>query len=93
MYKHKARMTPRRYKILQLMAQGYTNDEIAKMLDLSESNYNLQRWRLYCYIGGVHKPIDAVCMGLQIGLLNYNDLSAPLKIKIKDLNIGDRLLS
>ena len=57
------------------MAQGYTDDEIAKMLDLSKTNYNLQRWRLYCYIGEVHKPMDAVYVALQNGLLQDWDLS------------------
>ena len=87
MYKHKARMTPRRYKILQLMAQGYTDDEIAKMLDLSKTNYNLQRWRLYCYIGEVHKPMDAVYVALQVGLLHDWDLSEKIR---KEINMEEK---
>jgi len=85
MYKHKARMTPRRYKILQLMAQGYTDNEIAKMLDLSKTNYNLQRWRLYCYIGDVHKPIDAVMVALDSGILQNRDLSKSVISKINEI--------
>ena len=82
MYKHKARMTPRRFKILQLMAKGYTNEKIAKELNLTKSHYNLQRWRLYCYLGEVHKPMDAVRTALQIGLLQDRNLSEKIREEI-----------
>lgn len=82
MYKHKAKMTSRRYEILVLMAKGYNNKQIARKLGLSLSNTKLQKWRLYCYLGEIHTTIDAVYMGLQRGLLNKNDLAEQIKEKI-----------
>ena len=39
MYKHKARLTPRRREILILIAKGYNNDEIAKAITLLKKKY------------------------------------------------------
>ena len=65
---HKARMTPRRYEILKLIAKGYNNEQIAKAMDLSLSNTKLQKWRLYCYLG-VHNTEDAIAIGKSMRLL------------------------
>ena len=72
MYRHKARLTPRRREILILIAKGYNNDEISKAMDLSIMNTKLQKWRLYCYLGDIHTALDAVYMGLQQGLLQFH---------------------
>ncbi|MBQ3311595.1 response regulator transcription factor [bacterium] len=84
MYKHRATMTDRRYKILKLIAKGYKNKLIAKKLDMSLSNTQLQKWRLYCFLGDVHTAIDAVYMGLQMGLLHERDLSEAIREEIYD---------
>ena len=73
MYKHKARLTPRRREILILIAKGYNNDEIAKAMGLTLTNTKLQKWRLYCYLGDIHTAVDAVYMGLKERLLDESD--------------------
>lgn len=82
MYKHKATMTGRRYKILKLIAKGYSNKQIARKLGLSLSNTTFQKWRLYCFLGDVHNVFDAVYMGLQMNLLNKDDLSEAIREEI-----------
>jgi len=82
MYKHKARLTPRRREILILIAKGYNNDEISKAMGLSITNTKLQKWRLYCYLGDIHTAIDAVYMGLQERILDIKDLSDAIREKI-----------
>ena len=84
MYRHKARLTPRRREILILIAKGYNNDEISKAMDLSIMNTKLQKWRLYCYLGDIHTALDAVYMGLQQGLLDMRDLSEAIREKLYD---------
>ena len=84
MYRHKARLTPRRREILILIAKGYNNDEISKAMDLSIMNTKLQKWRLYCYLGDIHTAVDAVYMGLQQGLLDMKDLSEAIREKLYD---------
>ena len=84
MYKHKARLTPRRREILILIAKGYNNDEIAKAMGLTLTNTKLQKWRLYCYLGDIHTAVDAVYMGLQQGLLDMKDLSEAIREKLYD---------
>ena len=84
MYRHKARLTPRRREILILIAKGYNNDEISKAMDLSIMNTKLQKWRLYCYLGDIHSALDAVYMGLQQGLLDMRDLSEAIREKLYD---------
>ena len=84
MYKHKATMTGRRHKILVLIAKGYNNKQIERKLGLTLCNTKLQKWRLYCYLGEIHTAIDAVYMGLQMGLLNENDLAEPIREEIYD---------
>ena len=82
MYKHKARLTPRRREILILIAKGYNNDEIAKAMGLTLTNTKLQKWRLYCYLGDIHTAVDAVYMGLKERLLDIKDLSEAIRGKI-----------
>ena len=84
MYKHKARLTPRRREILILIAKGYNNDEIAKAMGLTLTNTKLQKWRLYCYLGDIHTAVDAVYMGLKERLLDIKDLSEAIREKIYD---------
>lgn len=84
MYRHKARLTSRRREILILIAKGYNNDEISKAMGLSIMNTKLQKWRLYCYLGGIHSALDAVYMGLQQGLLDMRDLSEAIREKLYD---------
>lgn len=82
MYKHRATMTDRRYKILKLIAKGYKNKQIARKLGMSLSNTQLQKWRLYCYLGDVHSATDAVYAGLDLGLLKESDLSEAIREEI-----------
>ena len=82
MYKHRATMTERRHQILILIAKGYNNKQIAKKMRLSLSNTQFQKWRLYCYLGDVHNTIDAVYMGLQMGLISKDILSEPIREEI-----------
>ena len=84
MYKHKATMTGRRHEILVLIAKGYNNKQIARKLGLTLCNTKLQKWRLYCYLGEIHTAIDAVYMGLQMGLLNKKDVAEPIREEIYD---------
>ena len=84
MYKHKATMTDRRHQILFLIAKGYNNKQIARKMGLSISNTRMQKWRLYCYLGEIHTAIDAVYMGLQMGLLRESDLAEPIREEIYD---------
>ena len=84
MYKHKATMTDRRRQILILIAKGYNNNQIARKMGLTLSNTKLQKWRLYCYLGEIHTAIDAVYMGLQMGLLRECDLAEPIREEILD---------
>ena len=84
MYRHKATMTDRRHEILVLIAKGYNNKQIARKLGLTLCNTKLQKWRLYCFLGEIHTAIDAVYMGLQMGLLNENDLAEPIREEIYD---------
>lgn len=70
---HKAKITARRIKILKLIAKSYNNKQIAQFLNLSLSNTKLQKSRLYNYLG-VNKAKDAIECGLQIGLINLNDM-------------------
>lgn len=82
MYKHKATMTGRRHEMLILIAKGYNNKQIAKKMELSLCNTKLQKWRLYCFLGEIHNTIDAVYMGLQMGLLNEKDIAEPIREEI-----------
>lgn len=84
MYRHKAIMTDRRRQILLLIAKGYNNRQIAKKLGLTLCNTKLQKWRLYCFLGEIHTAIDAVYMGLQMGLLDEKDLAEPIREEIYD---------
>ena len=91
MYKHQARMTSRRREILILMAKGYSTKQIAKKMELSLSNTRFQKWRLYCYLGDIHNAIDAVYMGLQLGLLKKKDLSLAIREEIYDVEIEKQM--
>ena len=82
MYKHQARITQRRLEILKLMAKGYNNKQIARKMGLSLCHTKLQKWRLYCYLGDVHTVIDAIYMGLQMGLISKDILSEPIREEI-----------
>lgn len=84
MYKHRATMTDRRHQILILMAKGYKNKQIARKMGLSLSNTRMQKWRLYCFLGEIHTAIDAVYMGLQMGLLQESDLAEQIREDIYD---------
>lgn len=84
MYKHKATITDRRRQILILIAKGYNNKQIARKMGLSLCNTKLQKWRLYCFLGEIHTAIDAVYMGLQMGLLREDDLAEQIKEEIYD---------
>ena len=64
----KVGLTLIRLEILRLMVQGYNNKEIAKIMDLSESNFKIQKWRLYCYLG-VHNSKDAILIGRKNGYI------------------------
>lgn len=79
MYKHKAIMTDRRRQILILIAKGYNNRQIARKMGLTLCNTKLQKWRLYCYLGEIHTSIDAVYMGLEMGLLKESDLAEQIR--------------
>ncbi len=91
MYKHKATMTDRRYKILKLIANGYKNKQIARKMDMSLSNTQLQKWRLYCYLGEIHSSLDAVYMGLQMGLLKKSDLAEQIREEINDFEVEKQM--
>lgn len=93
MYKHKATMTDRRHQILILIAKGYRNKQIARKMGLSLSNTRMQKWRLYCYLGEIHTEIDAVFMGLQMGLLKENDLAEPIREEIYDSKVEKQMYS
>ncbi len=84
MYKHRATMTDRRHQILILIAKGYNNRQIARKMGLSLSNTRMQKWRLYCYLGEIHTALDAVFMGLQMGLLKESDLAEQIREDIYD---------
>lgn len=64
----KARLTLRRLTILKLIAKGYTDKQIAKTMNLSDSNFKLQKSRLYCYLGA-HKRKDVIAAAKEIGIL------------------------
>ncbi len=80
-YKHKARMTTRRFQILKLIAKGYDNLQIANAMNLSYSNTKLQKWRLYCFLG-VHNQNDAILAGLYMGYLIPSDVEVENKKSI-----------
>ena len=82
MYKHRATMTDRRNKILKFIAKGYNNKQIARKMKMSLSCLKTQKWRLYCYLGEIHTAIDAVYMGLQMGLLQMSELCEPMREEI-----------
>lgn len=82
MSKHRAIMTERRRQILKLIAKGYRNKQIARKMGLSLSNTRMQKWRLYCFLGEIHTEIDAVFVGLQMGLLRESDLAEPIREEI-----------
>ncbi len=79
MYKHRAILTPRRSVILLLIAKGYNNRQIARKMGMTLCNTKLQKWRLYCYLGEIHTAIDAVYMGLQMGLIQESDLAEQIR--------------
>lgn len=93
MAKHKARMTDRRYQILILLAKGYNNRQIARKMSLSLSNTRMQKWRLYCYLGEIHNALDAVYMGLQMGLLQKIDLAEQIREDIYGCEIEKQMFS
>lgn len=93
MCKHRATMTERRRQILKLIAKGYRNKQIARKMGLTLCNLRLQKWRLYCYLGEIHSEIDAVYMGLQMGLLKESDLAEPIREEIYESNIEKQVYS
>ena len=82
MYKHPAKITQRRLEILKLIAKGYNNKQIERKMKLTLCHTKLQKWRLYCYLGNVHTVIDAVYMGLQMGLISKDILSEAIREEI-----------
>ena len=93
MYKHRATMTDRRHQILILMAKGYKNKQIARKMGLSLSNTRMQKWRLYCFLCEIHTAIDAIYMGLQMGLLHKNDLCEAIREEIYDYESEKQMYS
>lgn len=93
MCKHQARMTDRRYQILLLIAKGYNNRQIARKMGLTLCNAKLQKWRLYCYLGEIHTSLDAVYMGLQMGLLKESDLAEQIREDIYGCKIEKQMFS
>ena len=93
MYKHRATMTDRRHQILILIAKGYKNKQIARKMGLSLSNTRMQKWRLYCFLGEIHTATDAVYMGLQMGLLQKDDLCEAIRDEIYDCESKKQMYS
>ena len=93
MYKHRATMTNRRHQILILIAKGYKNKQIARKMGRSLSNTWMQKWCLYCFLGEIHTAIDAVYMGLQMGLLHQNDLCEAIREEIYDYESEKQMYS
>lgn len=91
MYKHKATMTDRRHKILILIAKGYNNKQIARKMGMTLCNTKFQKWRLYCYLGEIHTSIDAVYIGLQMGLLREDDLAEQIREEIYDCKVEEQV--
>ena len=60
---------------------------IARKLGESLCSVKIQKWRLYCYLGEIHTAIDAVYMGLQMGLLRESDLAEQIREEIYESDI------
>lgn len=67
-----ARMTERRLQILKLMAKGYKDEQIARVMNISIANLKMQKSRLYNYLG-VHTKKEALSVALEQCLINYTD--------------------
>ena len=70
--------------IYKIIGKGYNNKQIARKMGLSISNTRMQKWHLHCFLGEIHTAIDAVYMGLQMGLLRESDLAEPIREEILD---------
>ena len=81
---HKARLTGRRLKILQLIAKGYKNEQIAIEMKLTLCNTKFQKSRLYNFLC-VRTQKDAVFVGLQMNLISFKELSKANKEMIRKL--------
>ena len=53
----------------------------------------MQKWRLYCFLGEIHTAIDAIYMGLQMGLLHKNDLCEAIREEIYDYESEKQMYS
>lgn len=91
----KARLTGRRIEILRLMAKGYKDEQIGRVMGLHITNVKMQKSRLYNFLG-VHNKKDALHVGLEKCLVNYLDFKVPPKEKkspfIIRLEIENKLL-
>ncbi len=74
----KARITPRRTQILKLMAKGYKDEQIGRIMNLHITNVKMQKSRLYNYLG-VHTKKEALYVGLEKGLVDYSDFKTTPK--------------
>jgi DNA-binding NarL/FixJ family response regulator len=61
-------VTPREHEVLVLVAQGFTNTEIAEQLSISPRTAELHRFRLQRKLG-VKTPIDLAKYVLRAGLI------------------------
>jgi len=75
---NKARITKRRIQILRLIAQGYSDEKISKILGLHITNVKMQKSRLYSYLE-VHSKKEALYKGQEIGLINCSDFKTGIK--------------
>ena len=61
-------MSPRRHRVLELIAEGYTNDQIARALDISEETVKTHVRKLLGALGARCRA-HAVAIGFRKGLL------------------------
>jgi len=61
--------TPRESEVLQLVAQGLANKQIASVLEISEHTVKFHISSIYTKIGATNRT-EAVRLGLQAGIIS-----------------------
>jgi len=75
----KTEVTKRQIEILQLMAEGYTEEEIAKILNISYITVSSHKSSLYKRLG-VNNSVSAVITAIDLGLIKW-ELASKYRIE------------
>ena len=66
-------LTPRQLVVLNLLAKGYSNDEISKIMFITKHTVKAHICAIFEALE-TSSRVQAVVIGIKLGLLNVNDI-------------------